>query len=136
MEIIEGGCKYETIRNNAFWNNANLDTRFHPDASDCEQAVNHLIDCKNQPTIALLARKKYRTNNYPDFFRRNLFEMYESSKSVQNADIAYRQTFNKLYPKTGKARKLLINNESIVLNYVKPIQKTFKRILIKLASKF
>ena len=119
MEIIEGGC-----------------TRFHPDASDCEQAVNHLIDCKNQPTVALLARKKYRTNNYPDFFRRNLFEMYESSKSVQNADIAYRQTFNKLYPKTGKARKLLINNESIVLNYVKPIQKTFKRILIKLASKF
>ena len=32
--------------------------------------------------------------------------------------------------------ELLINNESIVLNYVKPIQKTFKRILIKLASKF
>lgn len=136
MEIIEGGCKYERIRNNAFWNNANLDTRFHPDASDCEQAVNHLIDCKNQPTVALLARKKYRTNNYPDFFTRNLFELYESSKSVQNADMAYRQTFNKLYPKTGKARKLLINNESIVLNYVKPIQKTFKRILIKLASKF
>lgn len=136
MEIIEGGCKYESIRNNAFWNNASLDTKFHPDASDCEQAVNHLIDCKNQPTVALLARKKYRTNNYPDFFTRNLFELYESSKSVQNADMAYRQTFNKLYPKTGKARKLLINNESIVLNYVKPIQKTFKRILIKLASKF
>lgn len=57
MEIIEGGCRYETIRNNAFWNNVNLDTRFHPDASDCEQAVNHLIDCKNQPTVALLARK-------------------------------------------------------------------------------
>lgn len=136
MEIIEGGCRYESIRNNAFWNNASLDTKFHPDASDCEQAVNHLIDCKKQPTVALLARKKYRTNNYPDFFTRNLFELYESSKSVQNADMAYRQTFNKLYPKTGKARKLLINNESIVLNYVKPIQKTFKRILIKLASKF
>ena len=136
MEIIEGGCRYETIRNNAFWNNVNLDTRFHPDASDCEQAVNHLIDCKNQPTIALLARKKYRTNNYPDYFTRNLFELYESSKSVQNADIAYRETFNKLYPKTGKARKLLINNESIVLNYIKPIQKTLKRTLIKLVSKF
>lgn len=136
MEIIEGGFKYERIRNNAFWNNASLDTKFHPDASDCAQAVNHLIDCKNQPTVALLARKKYRTNNYPDCFTRNLFELYESSQNVQNADIAYRQTFHKLYPKTGKARKLLINNESIVLNYVKPIQKTFKRILIKLASKF
>ena len=136
METILGGCKYENIRNNAYWNNANLDTRFSPDISDCDQAINHLVDCKNKPTVALLARKKYRTNNYPDFFKRNLCDLYESSKSVQNADIAYRETFNKLYPKTGKARKLLINNESIVLNYIKPIQKTFKRTLIKIASKF
>lgn len=135
METILGGCRYENIRYNAHWNNISLDTKFHPDASDVSTVINHLEDCKNFPTVALLARKKYRTNNYPDCFTRNLFELYESSKSVQNADIAYRETFNKLYPKTGKARKLLINNESIVLNYIKPIQKTFKRTLIKIMSK-
>lgn len=136
MEIITGGCKYENIRNNAYWNNAHLDTRFHTKDFGIEASLEHLIDCKNNPTIALLARKKYRTNNYPEFFQRNISELYGSSKKIRKADMAYRQTFDMLYPKTGKARKLLINNESIVLNYVKPIQKTLKRTLIKIASKF
>ena len=136
MEIIEGGCRYEKIRHNAHWNNVTLDTRLRPEKSDINTAINHLVDCKENPTVALLARKKYRTNNYPQYFKRNLFDLYKSSKALRNADLAYRETFNSLYPKTGKARKLLINNESIVLNYVKPIEKTIKRSLIKFISKF
>ena len=136
METILGGSRYENIKHNAYWNNVTLDTKFHPEGSDVDTAINHLVDCKNKPTVALLARKKCRTNNYPQYFKRNLFELYESSKGVRNADLAYRETFNSLYPKTGKARKLLIDSESIVLNYVKPIEKTIKRSFIKLISKF
>ena len=136
METILGGSRYEKIKHNAFWNNVTLDTRFRPEESDINTAINHLIDCKNKPTVALLARKECRTNNYPQYFKRNLFELYKSSRGLRNADLAYRETFNSLYPKTGKARKLLIKNESIVLNYVKPIEKTIKRSFIKLISKF
>ncbi len=136
METILGGSRYESIKHNAHWNNVHLDTKFHPEGSDIDTAINHLVDCKEKPTVALLARKKYRTNNYPQYFQRNLFELYNSSKWVRKADMEYRETFNSLYPKTGKARKLLINNESIILNYVKPIEKSFKRTLIKLMSKF
>ncbi len=137
METILGvSTKYEKIKHNAYWNNVLLDTRFRPEESDISTAINHLVDCKNKPTVALLARKKYKTKNYPEYIKRNLFDLYKSSKSVRKADIAYRENFYSLYPKTGQARKLLIKNESIVLNYVKPIEKTIKRSLIKLLSKF
>lgn len=136
METILGGCRYENIIYNAHWNNISLDTKFHPDASDVSTAINHLEDCKNFPTVALLARKKYRTNNYPDYFQRNLYELYNSSKWVRNADREYRENFHSMYPKTGNIRKFLINSESIVLDYVKPVKKTFKRAFMKMINKF
>ena len=99
---------------------------------DCtDDAINHLIDCKENPTIGLLARKKHRTNNYPDCFKRNLKDLYKS-KHVKEADDAFKETFASLYPKTGKARKFLIETNSIVLNYVKPIKKNMRRTLFKL----
>lgn len=56
-EIMDGGCRFERVRRNAYWNNAHLDTRFRV-AKDCtDDAINHLIDCKENPTIGLLARK-------------------------------------------------------------------------------
>ena len=130
-EIMDGGIRFESVRRNAYWNNAHLDTRFRV-AKDCtDDAINHLIDCKENPTIGLLARKKHRTNNYPDCFKRNLKDLYKS-KHVKDADNAFKETFASLYPKTGKARKFLIETNSIVLNYVKPIKKNLRRTLFKL----
>ena len=130
-EIMDGGIRFESVRRNAYWNNAHLDTRFRV-AKDCtDDAINHLIDCKENPTIGLLARKKHRTNNYPDCFKRNLKDLYKS-KHVKDADNAFKETFASLYPKTGKARKFLIERNSIVLNYVKPIKKNLRRTLFKL----
>ena len=103
MGIIENRFMYEKIKNNAYRNNISLDTKLHPNISNIRIALNHLVDCKNAPTIALLARKKYRTNNYPDYFQRNLNELYNSSKWVRNADNAYRENFHAMYPiKQGK----------------------------------
>ena len=86
---------------------------------------------KENPTIGLLARKKHRTNNYSDCFERNLKDLYKF-KQVKAADNAFKETFASLYPKTGKARKFLIETNSIVLNYVKPIRKNLRRTLFKL----
>ena len=115
-EIMDGGIRFESVRRNAYWNNAHLDTRFRV-AKDCtDDAINHLIDCKENPTIGLLARKKHRTNNYPDCFKRNLKDLYKS-KHVKDADNAFKETFE---------------TNSIVLNYVKPIKKNLRRTLFKL----
>ena len=134
MEIQEGGHRYELIRHNAQYNNMHLDTRFKIDSNCVEDAVNHLDDCTKNPTVALLARKKARSNNYPEFFKRNLNDIYKLTP-VRDAYDIFRTKFSFMYPKTGKARKLLINTESIVLNYVKPIKKDFKRTVIKLLCK-
>ncbi|DAA88413.1 TPA: hypothetical protein CPT87_04985 [Candidatus Gastranaerophilales bacterium HUM_5] len=130
-EIMDGGCRFERVRRNAYWNNAHLDTRFRVSKDFTDDAINHLIDCKENPTIGLLARKKHRTNNYPDCFERNLKDLYKF-KHVKAADNAFKETFVSLYPKTGKARKFLIETNSIVLNYVKPIRKNLRRTLFKL----
>lgn len=134
MEIQEGGSKYKSQIYNAYWNNAHLDTRFRLDKDAVGDAVNHLCDCKENPTVGLLLRKKYRTNNYPDCFHRNLNLLYCDDR-VQRAQDSFELTYNTLYPKTGKARKYLIKNENVVFNYVKPIQKGLKRSLFKLFSK-
>ena len=135
MVGIGNRFNFENIRCNAYKNNLVLDTSFHPEGSDIETVITHLNDCKNKPTVALLARKNTRTHNYPDYFKRNLQELYSSSSSIRKADLAYREEFKSLYPKTGKARRLLIKDESIVLSYVKPIQKNIKRTILKFLSK-
>lgn len=130
-EIIEGGFRYESVRSRAYWNNAHLDTRFHITHDAVQDGIAHLEDCRENPTIGLLARKKFRTNNYPPLYKRNLAEL-RNSKYFSDAEQNFKDTFTSMYPKTGKARKFLIDSESIVLNYVKPIQKTLRRMLFKL----
>ncbi len=130
-EIIEGGFRYESVRSRAFWNNAHLDTRFHINHDTVQDGVAHLEDCKQNPTVGLLARKKFHTDNYPHYYKRNLAEL-RGSRYFSEAEKSFKDTFTSMYPRTGKARKFLINSESIVLNYVKPIKKTLGRMLFKL----
>ena len=130
-DYIEGGLRYENIRSNAYWHNVHLDTSFRPDADARETAIKHFEDCKSKPTVALLASKKSETNHYPDFKKRNERILMQNPKVKETRD-SFEKTFNKNYPKTGKARKYLIDKESIVLNYVKPRAKTLGRMLFKI----
>lgn len=132
--IIQGFNRYNKLKYNAYWNNAHLDSRFRMTDDLLDDAVNHLNDCRKNPTRGLLARKKFRTNNYPDCYKRNLNDLYKN-EAVKTADNAFKEKFSSLYPKSGKVRKFLIKSESIVLDYVKPVKKNFRRTLFKMFGK-
>ena len=128
-----GGSRFGRINHNAYWANAHLDTRFHIDVDMIDDNYNHLQDCIKHPTTGLLAAKKNRTYNYPDCYERNFQELMSVPKMKNSAD-AFVNKFHKLYPKTAKARNFLINTDSIVLNYVKPIKKSLRRTLFRLLN--
>ena len=129
-----GGSRFDRINKNAFWANAHLDTKFHIDADMIDDNYNHIQDCINHPTTGLLAARKHRTNNYPHCYNRNLMELLSEQQIKTSVDI-FISKFNKLYPKTGRARNFLINSDSIVLNYVKPINKSLRRTIFRLFNR-
>lgn len=132
-EYIEGGNRFSRINYNAYWANAHLDTRFHINKDAVDENYKHLRDCINHPTTGLLAGKKHQTLNYEWYYYRNLRDLLKIPEIQQSVD-TFNTKFEKLYPKTGKARLYLINTESTVLNYVKPIKKTFRRMFFKLMN--
>ena len=75
MEIgFESFPKYENVRSNAYWSRVHIDTSLRIDNSDIEQYKAHLKDCNENPTIGLLAKRKYITQkpmNYPEYAQRN-----------------------------------------------------------------
>lgn len=130
-EYIEGGSRFDRLNHNAYWANAHLDTKFHIDPDMIDDNYNQIQDCIKHPTTGLLAAKKHKTHNYPDYYYRNLQELL-SKPAIKNATDTFASKYEKLYPKTGKARNFLINTDSIVLNYVKPIKKTIRRTIFRL----
>ena len=132
-EYIEGGSRFDRINHNAFWSNAHLDTRLRIDKDSISDNYNHIQNCIDNPTTGLLAGKKHKTINYPMHYARNQRDLFQFSE-MQQVNNTFVSKFKKLYPKTGNARLFLINNENIVLNYVKPIKKTFRRMIFKLTS--
>lgn len=136
MSELEIGVSshFDRIKSNAYWANAHLDTRFHIDPNMIDSNYNHIQDCINHPTTGLLAARKYRTNNYPDCYERNLKELLSEPRMKKSVD-TFLNKFDELYPKTGKARNFLINSDSIVLNYVKPIKKSLRRTIFKLFNR-
>ena len=131
-EYTIGGPIYSRERTNAHWHNVHLDTRLKPDAYDVQDAIKHFEDCKNNPTIGLLARKHFETNNYPEFKRRNMALLMRAPE-VKAAKDSFETTFKKeLYPRTNKARKYLIDKNFVMLDYVKPRVKTLGKTLFKM----
>ena len=55
--------------------------------------------------------------------------------SFVSLDKDFKEGFKKLYNNTKNIRRQLIKNNSIVLDEVKPIEKNFKRTMIKLFGK-
>lgn len=130
-ELFSGGCKYENVKRNAFWYNAHLDSRLNITHDCIDDVIKHLNDCEQNPTVGLIARRKYRSNNYLDCYERNLKDI-SKFKSVETANNAFKEKLSILYPKTMKARKFLIESNRVVFESVKPIKKNLRRALFKI----
>ena len=133
MEIIVGGNRFEKYLHNAHWANVNLDTFFNPSESGINDLTAHFNDCVENPTRGMLAKKwSERTGiHYPVYYERNLKMMLKDEKCKQAFD-TFEQKTAKMYPKTLKARKFLVDNGYVVLNYVKEHEKSIRKQLFKL----
>ncbi len=131
MTGICGFDKFENIRTNAQLSNGIIDSPYSFDSKLTKYAENHLKDCKENPTLGLLARQNQRTNYYPKFAKINMAKLNEQDSFVR-ADNEFKQVCHDMYHKTNKVRRQLIKNESIVLDDIEPIKKNFSRTMIKL----
>ena len=89
------------------------------------------------PTVADIAFREELTKSplkFPRNFKMNLDYMNEDSiiKYIQTL-IEHRQSI--IYEKTGRLRKILINNDRFSLDYVKPkLESKWKKFVLKLKS--
>lgn len=132
MEIEEGGSPYSSIRNNAFWHNAHLDTELTVTREAMDSTLAHLDDCIENPTRGLLARREKRRNRpYYSKYYENEQRLFNFKEVKAKNDIFVSQ-FKELYPQTGKTRLNLIENKSIVLSSVKPKMTKLQKLMFKL----
>lgn len=135
MEIELGPFpKYEDVRYNAFWTRAHIDTRLRVDEDDIKTYKAHLQDCRENPTVGLLAGKKYITGkpmNYPTYARRNL-RYLERQPEIDTLKKSLKNDIDKLYSKTKYAREYIVDNKRVVLDYVEKSKKytTFDKMVI------
>jgi len=126
MEIgIEVLSKYQSIRSNAYWTRVHFDTIFSGEALDSDSYAKHLEDCNNNPTVGLLARRKYITGRmlaYPQNAKRNV-EYMNKLPNISTLKKSFKEKLNKLYPKTLQAREYIINHDRVKLNSVEPARK-------------
>ena len=129
MEIeIESSPKYESVRSNAYWSRVHLDTSFLPDEYDLGTYKAHLQDCKENPTVGLLAGKKYITGkpmNYPEYAHRNL-NYLERQPEIDMLKKSINKKIKTLYPKTRHLREYIIENKRVVLDYTEKSKKYTK----------
>ena len=85
-----------------------LDTRLKPaDITDTLATEYHYRDCLKQPTVSLLARKKYESFNYPGFRTRNeaIINSYPEVKALKNSVEPQADNFPKNYTNIVEALK-------------------------------
>lgn len=134
MEIIEGGWRYEDIRSRAYWSKVHLNSHYKPDAADAIEYAKHLKDCEKFPTVGMLAMKNAQDGPKTEYYARNMY-MLKQRPPVRAANNKFKAAYERLYPKTGAARKYLIEKEHIVLNYVKKCEWTLGKQFVKLFGK-
>ena len=72
MPINTDYREIDFIKLNAMVSNGLLDSKYEASPSLSQYAEFHLEDCKENPTIGLLARQNERTNDYPKMRKHNL----------------------------------------------------------------
>lgn len=125
---------YTHVKNNAVWNHYHLSSKKTPNQESVDRVVNHLYDCMDYPTLGLLMRKSFKDGAPLGAYRKNLKIIKGSSNDYNIANEASDNYFDELYPDTKTARKFLINRNCVVLNRVKPIEKTFDRLIFKVTN--
>ncbi|MBR1619243.1 hypothetical protein IJ674_05055 [bacterium] len=137
MEIELGPFpKYENVRSNAYWSRVHIDTSLRIDDSDIEEYKAHLKDCNENPTIGLLAKRKYITKkpmNYPEYAHRNMRDL-ESQSVISELKKDLKSRIDKLYPNTKRIRDYIINNDRVTLDIVEKHKKytTFNKLMVML----
>ncbi len=137
MEIELGPFpKYPSVRSNAFWSRLHIDTSLRIDDSDIEEYKAHLKDCNENPTVGLLAKRKYITRKpmeQPIFAKRNMHYL-EKQPEIKKLKKAFESKVNTLYPSTKHIREYIINEDRVLLDYVKRSQKytSFDKLMIML----
>lgn len=134
MTAISDYGTIDFMKMNAQLSNDLLDTPYQFVPKLTHYAEAHIEDCKENPTIGLLARQHAKTNDYPNMARENMALLHQQD-SFEKVDNEFKQVFKDTYPKTNKVRRQLIKKESIVLDEVKPIKKDFTRTMIKFFGK-
>lgn len=130
MSEIEIGVepKYENVKYNAYWSRVHIDTRLMPDEYDLGTYKAHLQDCEKNPTVGMLARKKYinsKPMNYPECAKRNI-HILERQPEIDSLKKDIENKINKLYPKTKHIREYIIDNKRVVLDYIEKNKKYTK----------
>ncbi len=134
MTAISDYGTIDFMKMNAQLSNDLLDTSYQFVPKLTHYAEAHIEDCKENPTIGLLARQHVKTNDYPNMARENM-ALLRQQDSFEKVDNEFKQVFKDTNPKTNKVRRQLIKKESIVLDEVKPIKKDFTRTMIKFFGK-
>ena len=126
MEIELGPFpKYEDVRYNAYWSRVGIDTSLRIEDHNIDDYKAHLKDCRQNPTIGMLANRKYITGkpmNYPIYAKRNLHEM-ESLPEISSIKESIESKIKNLYPKTKHLREYIINNGRVLLDSIEKSKK-------------
>lgn len=110
---------------------------FQDIAYRCHDYKDFLFLKMTSPTVADIAFREELTKSplkFPRNFKMNLDYMNEDSiiKYIQTL-IEHRQSI--IYEKTGRLRKILINNDRFSLDYVKPkLESKWKKFVLKFKS--
>ena len=70
-----------------------LDSKYEASPSLSQYAEFHLEDCKENPTIGLLARQNERTNDYPKMRKHNL-NILNNVDSFKKEDKEFKDMYN------------------------------------------
>ena len=122
------------IKCNAYWTNVVLNSKEPMNKQNLETVYAHIDDCIEYPTIGLLARKKFGVSQNKDVYQKQKKILQKNSR-VSFLEEAFSSLFTSFYPRTGNARKYLIESGSIGLDKTKPIKHDFKRNFFKLFGK-
>jgi len=141
MEIVLGETpKYQRARYNAYWSRSGIDTTLRVEKDNINDYKAHLRDCEENPTVGLLARKKYITGkpmNYPETAYRNVRYM-EKNSEIDTMIKSINKKIKELYPRTAHIREYIIDNNRVVLDGIEKIKKysAFNKLKIMLKRFF
>ena len=123
MEILQGAVPlYPNVRKNVSNAMIHLDTSVLPRTRAAAAYKAHLNDCIDNPTVGLLARKKYTPRRAPgvmDYVWRNK-KIIESDKLIKPTRVYLDNMIKNLYPKTRFLREYIIEKGRVDFDVIKP----------------